>query len=163
MLYISSGDCATFVKVTDWLALVAPIGTDPKSKLVAERLTAPLVPKPVNLAVCGLPAASSVIVNVPVRVPTPVGVNVTLTEQLVPAATVPQLLVSAKSPAATMLETSSGALPASPSFIACGTLVVLISWAGNTSGFGTAVSPAAFWGLILATQASYDPPVYPVV
>ena len=51
-------------------------------------------PVPDKLAVCGLPVALSVSVIVPVRVPAAVGVNVTLMEQLAPAASeVPQVLV----------------------------------------------------------------------
>ena len=53
-------------------------------------------PVPVKLAVCGLPAALSVTVIVPVRVPATVGVNVTLIVQLALAASdVPQVLVCA--------------------------------------------------------------------
>ena len=49
---------------------------------------------PVRLAVCGLPLALSVTLNVAVRVPVVVGVNVTLIVQLDAAATLdPQLLL----------------------------------------------------------------------
>ena len=54
-------------------------------------------PMPLKLTVCVLPAVpllSSVMVSVPVRAPTAVGVNVTLMVQEAPAATlVPQVLV----------------------------------------------------------------------
>src|SRR2546427_9096326 len=64
-----------------------------------------LVPVPVRLAVWGLPLALSVMASTPVRDPVTVGLNVTLTEQFPPAATlVPQLFVWAKSPLAAMLE-----------------------------------------------------------
>ena len=54
---------------------------------------------PDRLAVCGLLVASSVTVNVALRVPRAAGVKATLIVQLAPAATeVPQLLVWAKSP-----------------------------------------------------------------
>jgi hypothetical protein len=69
---------------------------------VGERLTegAALVPVPVKLTVCGLPAALSEMLRVPLRVPVAVGVKVTVIVQSAPAATeLPQLLVSAKSPA----------------------------------------------------------------
>jgi hypothetical protein len=46
------------------------------------------MPVPVKLAACGLPAALSVIVIAPVRVPGAVGVNVTLIVQFDPAASV---------------------------------------------------------------------------
>src|SRR5207244_1880436 len=56
-------------------------------------------PVPVTPAVWGLLLALSVTVNVALRVPTTVGVNVTSIEQLAPAARpAPQLLVCAKSP-----------------------------------------------------------------
>jgi len=59
------------------------------------------VPVPVSEIVCGLLEALSVMVNVPLRVPPPVGVNVTLIVQLELAATLePQVLVCAKSPLA---------------------------------------------------------------
>lgn len=61
------------------------------------------VPEPLSETVCGLLASESVSVRAPVRVPVAVGVKVTETEQLAPAASeVPQLLVCAKSPPATM-------------------------------------------------------------
>ena len=67
---------------------------------------------PDNEAVCGEPLALSVTVNVPVRVPLAVGVNVTEMEHFAPAATLdPQVLVSAKSPEATMDVTLSAACP----------------------------------------------------
>ena len=53
-----------------------------------------VVPVPDSDAVCGLPAAESVMVMAPDRVPAAVGVKVTLTVQLTPAAKLPgQLLV----------------------------------------------------------------------
>jgi len=69
-------------------------------------------PVPVRFTVCGLPAALSAIVIVPVQVPPAEGVKVTVTVQFAPAATLaPQVLVWAKSPLATILEIESGALP----------------------------------------------------
>src|SRR5690348_230549 len=62
------------------------------------------VPVPVRLTNCGLPGALSVTVRSPFRVPSAVGVNVTLIVQLAPARTeLPQLLFSAKSPLVAML------------------------------------------------------------
>ncbi len=64
--------------------------------LLGDKLTEGTTPVPVRLAVCRLPAALSVIVMAPVRVPVAVGVNLTLIVQLPPAATeVPQLFVCA--------------------------------------------------------------------
>ena len=56
-------------------------------------------PVPVSDTFCGLLEAESVSVSVPVRVPPAVGVKVTLTVQLAPAARLlPQLLLCEKSP-----------------------------------------------------------------
>src|SRR5207248_8885403 len=65
----------------------------------------PLVePVPLRVTVCGLLAAESVMVRVPLRVPAAVGVNVTLIVQLPPPARkLPQLLFCEKSPLAAML------------------------------------------------------------
>jgi hypothetical protein len=60
----------------------------------------PAVPVPLRETVCGLPGALSVTERVPLRLPVALGVKVTLTVQLAPAANeLPQVLVSAKSPA----------------------------------------------------------------
>jgi hypothetical protein len=64
---------------TDWLL---------KVRLVGEKFTpgaAGGMPVPVRDEVCGLPAALSVIENVPLRVPVVVGVKVTFRVQLLPA------------------------------------------------------------------------------
>ena len=86
------------VRVTDCAALVVPGFWFPKLRVDAERVTAGAVPAPVpvpvKLTVCGLLAALSVKVKVAARLPAIVGVKVTLTVQLPPAATdVPQVLV----------------------------------------------------------------------
>src|SRR5207237_3765909 len=92
------------------------------------RMAAGAVPVPVRLTDCGLPAALSVMVIAPVRVPVAVGVKVTLMAQLAPAATdVPQVLVCTKSPLATMLVTLSAAVPVLVSVTVCTALVVLTS------------------------------------
>lgn len=68
--------------------------------------------------------ASSVIVSAPVRVPAAVGVNVTFTVHWAPAASVEaQLLVSAKSPDAAILEISRIASPVLDSVTVCAELV----------------------------------------
>jgi hypothetical protein len=71
---------------------------------------------PERLAVCGLPLALSLAVNVAVRLPVAVGVNVTLMVQLeVAASELPQLLVWVKSvllvPVTAMLEILNAAPP----------------------------------------------------
>ena len=76
------------------------------------------VPMPVRLTNCALPSAPwllSVMVNVPVLVPTVVGANDTLIMQSSPGASGPEhVLVSAKSPLVTMLVTERVPLPGLP-------------------------------------------------
>jgi len=112
MLVILSGAVPVLVRVTVWGALLLPTRWLPKFKLGGARLTAGSIPVPESVTVCGLPGASSVIVRTPLRAPVAVAVKVTLIVQLPPTVTLsPQLLVSAKSPLAAMLERVSGALP----------------------------------------------------
>src|SRR5215467_13687360 len=77
-------------------------GTLGNDRLGGVRVTAgsaPALPVPVRLAVCGLPVALSVTVTVAVRVPVLVGENVTAILQLNPGTSgLTQLLVCAKSP-----------------------------------------------------------------
>ena len=74
----------TLVSVTIWAGLVAPMPTAPKFRLEGESLA--VVPIPVRLTFCGLPAALSVTLSIAVRVPDAVGLNSTLMLQLAPAA-----------------------------------------------------------------------------
>ena len=104
-----------------------PVSWAGKLRLVGETATLGAGAKPVPLSetICGLPAASSATLSVPVRVPPAVGVNVTLIVQFAPAARlVPQLLVSAKSPLAVMLEMFRPAFPEFVSVTCCAALVV---------------------------------------
>jgi phage tail protein X len=74
------------------------MATVPKLKLVGESFA--VVPTPLSVTFCGLPAALSVMLNAAVRVPDAVGLNLTLIVQLAPAANeVPQVVVWEKSPA----------------------------------------------------------------
>jgi hypothetical protein len=99
MLAMLNGALPVLFKVTDCAGLVVPRFWLPKATLLAVRLTVGLVPVPVRLTVCGLPAALSETVSVAVRLPGAVGVNVTLMVQLPPAASeLPQVVVSGKSP-----------------------------------------------------------------
>ena len=92
------------------IVLESPLFTLPKRRLVG--LNSTTVPVPVRLTVCGLPAALSVIDNVPVRVPLCVGLKVTLMVQLASAARLgPQVFVWLKSPLAAMLVILSAILP----------------------------------------------------
>ena len=82
----------TLVSVTVFAALIIPMATVPKLKLVGESFA--VVPTPLSVTFCGLPAALSVMLNAAVRVPDAVGLNLTLILQLAPAANeVPQVVV----------------------------------------------------------------------
>src|SRR6266571_268662 len=99
MLMLLNSDPPVLDSVT---ALVEVVLTcwSPNDSEVGERLTPGAVPVPLKLAVCGLPAALSATLRVPLRAPVAVGVNVTLMAQLALAARVEglkgQLLVWAK-------------------------------------------------------------------
>jgi hypothetical protein len=96
--------------------------------------TAKSVPFPLKETTCGLPEALSLMVTVPVRVPIVVGVKLTVIAQLaLTASDVPQVLVWAKSPLATMLVIVSVAVPVLVSVIVCGTLVVPNCWLPNAT------------------------------
>ena len=81
-----SAPAPLLVSVTVCGELGTPTPRLPKVKLVDDKVTAPPWPLPVRVALCGLPAALSVTVNVPDLVPDAVGVKVTLIVQLVWAA-----------------------------------------------------------------------------
>jgi hypothetical protein len=84
--------------------------TLPKLRLAG--LNSTTVPVPVRPTVCGLPAALSVIDNVPVRAPLCVGLKVTPMVQPASAARLePQVFVWLKSPLAAILATLSAILP----------------------------------------------------
>jgi hypothetical protein len=77
---------------------------------------AEVTPVPLSATVCGLPAASSVILTAAVRLPVSEGLKVTLVVQLAPGASeLPHVLVRTKSPAwgpvTTMLTIFKVALP----------------------------------------------------
>jgi hypothetical protein len=101
-------------------------------------------PIPLKLIVCGELATLSVIVSVPVRGPTAVGVKVTEIVQFAPAATVvPQVLVWAKSPD---VEMDASAREACPEFVrvtTCTELVEPIAWAAKFRLVGESVAAAA--------------------
>lgn len=82
MLLIVSAALPEFVSVTLCAALVVPVICDAKVRLEGERVTAGAVPVPDSDTLCGLPAASSVTVTLPVRLPPLDGVNVTEIVQL---------------------------------------------------------------------------------
>src|SRR5437588_822265 len=98
--------------------------------LAAERLAAGVgaaVPAPERVTVCGLPAALSVIVTAPVRVPTRRSSDLRLMAQFAPAASdVPQVVVCAKSPMAAMPVMVRAVLPVFDSVTVCVALGELI-------------------------------------
>lgn len=113
MLVIVIVELPVFVMVTVCPELVVPTSCPVNvSDELSNEALAPM-PVPVSEMVCGDPVAESVMVTVPVRVPGTVGVKVTLIVQdpLFAATDVPQLLVCAKSPLATMLVIESDAVP----------------------------------------------------
>lgn len=80
---------------------------------------------PLSVIVCVVGLALSVMVIVPARAPSAVGVKVIERTQLAPAATdVPQLWVTAKSPLAPMLVMVKGAVPELVRVTVWATLVV---------------------------------------
>jgi hypothetical protein len=90
----------------------------------------PVVPFPVAVISCGLPAALSEIEIWLVTAPVTVGVNVTLIVHVPPlgVTVVPQLLVSLKGPLAVMPLISSGALPSLIRVTACEVLAMFKVW-----------------------------------
>jgi hypothetical protein len=82
----------TLVSVTAFAALVVPTATEPKLRPVGESFA--VVPTPLSVTFCGLPAALSATLSAAVRAPDAVGLNVTLKVQLAPAANeLPQVWV----------------------------------------------------------------------
>ncbi len=83
-----------FATVTVCAALGVPISCVENVNAGGLNVTIPaLTPVPMSGTLCGEPAAESLTSRVAVRTPAAVGVNVTATEQLAPAAKiVPQLL-----------------------------------------------------------------------
>src|SRR5437016_11738112 len=91
---IVSGALPLLLTVTDWAALTWPISNGANARLDVLRSAVDCNPTPLNGMACGLPAASSLMVNVPFLAPRAAGAKDTLIRQLVPMATpVPQVLV----------------------------------------------------------------------
>jgi hypothetical protein len=89
-------------------ALVVPTGTDPKFSSLGDIRIGP-VPLPERLTVC-VPA-SSLMVSVPVAVPTALGVKETLMVQKAPTARLVQLLIWLNGAAVDTLDTVIGPVP----------------------------------------------------
>jgi hypothetical protein len=82
------------VRVELLAALVVPTVTAPKLWNAGSRVavvSAPAVPVPVRLMVCGLPVALSLTFNVAERDPLAVGLNVSVTRQVAKGLIVPEL------------------------------------------------------------------------
>ena len=95
MLWMVRAALPLLVSVTVRAELVVLAWWFPKLKLVGLRLTTgadAVVPEPLNATDCGLPDALSVIAKLALRVPSAVGVKVTLMKQEAPAASVLELL-----------------------------------------------------------------------
>jgi hypothetical protein len=138
-VHVDSEGAPVQVKVTAWLNPPSPptlkvyvvdcpgeaVCDDEEPEGIASVKSSPV---PLMLTACVLPSTSlllSVMVRVPVRVPLPPGVKVTLNVQLAPPATLsPQVLVWAKSPLTATLLMLSGAPPVFFNVTACGKLVV---------------------------------------
>jgi hypothetical protein len=95
-------------ELTVWPGVAFSTGANENASGVVSAAAAPV---PVNETVCGLPAALSVTVSVPVRVPACVGVNTTLMLHDPGGRLAPQLFVWEKSPEVEMPEIVSVALP----------------------------------------------------
>jgi hypothetical protein len=104
-------------------------------------------PMPVSDTPWGLPAASSLILKVPLRVPLPVGVNVMLAVQLAPTLRTlgrfPQVLVCAKSPLMLIPVRVTAILPLLVTRTTCGGLVVPAGSAGKLRLVGDSNSDPA--------------------
>jgi len=110
-----------FVMVTVCEALVVPSNSFPKLSDVADKVNGGETPFPLRAAVCGVFAALSATVNVPVREPVIEGLNVTMMLQDPPAGTL--------TPMAHVLDTATVKSPlAETSEIAIGVVWPLLSF-----------------------------------
>ena len=132
--------CPPLVDPTIWLEKVKSVG----ARLAAGPAVTPV---PVKVTVCGLPAALSEMLRLPLRVPVAVGIKITLTVQLFPAGTlVAQLFVWVKSPVAVILEIVSAALPVLVRVTDCAALLVPTDWLPNVTVVGVVEMPAVETG-----------------
>jgi hypothetical protein len=137
MLLMERAAVPVLLRVTLWAGLLVPTVLDPNVRLEVERVATGANPVPDRLALCGLPAALSVTVMVPVRVPVAAGANVTWIEQFAPGArVVPQVVVFEKSPVTLMPLMESVAPPVLVRVIVCAVLRVPTSCPANDSEVG---------------------------
>src|SRR5438105_7995437 len=94
MVLIVSAAVPVLVSLVDSEVLAVPIRCEPKASVAGLRLTAGagVVPVPLSVRLCGLPAALSEIVTLAVRPPAAVGVNVAEIVQVPPGASVAGLI-----------------------------------------------------------------------
>lgn len=158
---IVNGAVPVLHRLTICAPLVPPTIWPPKLRLAPPSATIGAMPVPVSDTICGLPAALSLMVTAPLRIPLSAGVKVTLTVQLAPIPTlVPQLLVCAKSPDAAMLATVSAASPVFVNMNCLALLVVFTSWLGKameetdrlTNGAMPVPAKLSVCGLLLASS-----------
>ena len=130
----------------------------------------PVAPVPERVTVCGLLGSESISVNVPLRVPVPVGVKVTFTVQLAPADILgPQSLLCEKSPLVVMEATSTRWAVPFTTFTTCGVLLLPtfceanVRLAGDTVNCGLLDAPVpesdAVCGLLTAESVRVSVPV----
>jgi hypothetical protein len=148
-----------------WMVAVA----DPPGEAIVSALAlearATEAPPPVRLTVCVDGLALSVIVSEPVRAPAAVGVKVIAMVQLLPPATlVPQVLVSAKSPLATIDVTAKVAVLPLVMVTVCAALVeptaceLKVRLPGETAAAGTTALTTTGTALDLAVVKFVSPP-----
>jgi len=152
MLVMVSAALPVLVTVTDWDPLVVFKVWPANVRLDADKLTVGagmVVPVPLSVKECGLPAALSVMVTEAARAPVAVGVNVTLIVQfpLFAATELPQLFVCAKSPlfapVTPMLVMLRAALPVLVSVTDWDPLVVFNCWLANVRLDADKLTPGA--------------------
>src|SRR5436309_1174782 len=120
----------------------------PNARELGERVTAKVVPVPLRLTVCGLPAALSVTLTAALLAPVVVGVNVTVRVQEIGRASCRerggQLVVGVKSQGlgavSEMLLMVSGAVAVLVKVVVCAVLVLLPSFLPNARELGERVT-----------------------
>lgn len=128
--------CGALVVPKDWLE---------KVRLVTDKLTTGTGrPSPASKTVCGLFAALSVMVTVPYRLPSAVGVKVTDIVQAIPGATLdPQVLSWAKSPLTAMDVMLKAELPVLVRVTGWAALVLPTTWPTKVKLVGAKVTTGA--------------------
>jgi hypothetical protein len=155
---MASGALPVLAIVTPWELLEVPSGWVGNVTFAGVTVAAGIPGLlPVSNIGCGEPEALSRITTDPVRTPPAVGVNVIETVQLPAAATLdPQLLVSAKSPSATIDKIESDEFPILRTIVVCGGLVWPRAATENCIESGLMDTPGPVPGAIFKINASYE-------